>query len=414
MVKAKKVRKYKAIGIMSGTSLDGIDLAYCKFTVKAKGWDFSIKDAQTFSYSPEWKNKLSTAHLLSGESLMKLHSAYGNYLGQVCNQFIKQKVIKKIDLIASHGHTIFHQPKNKFTFQLGDGQALHAKTGYPISFDFRALDVALGGEGAPLVPVGDQFLFPDYAVCLNLGGIANLSMNVKGQRKAFDICFCNMALNFLAAKGGKDFDKNGSMASQGVIHLKLFSDLETIYDSMGKKKPSLSRESFEKNFQILLADESIPLNDRLRTVCESIADQITRSIPLQKKKIKLLATGGGALNTFLVELIAAKLSSRAKIIVPPKTIVNFKEALIFAFLGVLRIRNESNVSTIVTGASQNSSSGVLIGSAWPYPSASTASTSSGIIFLKRFSIPAFRVMVEEGQPLHDPCNDTVTRLFSYE
>ncbi len=361
MMKPKKVNKYKVIGIMSGTSLDGVDVAYCKFTLKKGRWGFSIKAAQTFSYSPEWKNKLSTAHLLSGELLMKTHSAYGNYLGQVCNQFIKQKKIKKINLIASHGHTVFHQPKNKFTFQLGDGQALHAATGYPISFDFRGLDVALGGEGAPLVPIGDQLLFSDHEVCLNLGGIANLSMDVKGKRKAFDICFCNMALNYLSAKAGKDFDKNGGMANQGAINTKLLNSLKKTYNSIRKKRPSLGREGFEEEFQTLLDNESITLHDRLRTICESIADEIALSIPFQKEKLQLLATGGGALNIFLVELIVAKLSARAKVIVPSKTIINFKEALVFAFLGTLRLRNETNVFKSVTGASHDSCSGVLIG-----------------------------------------------------
>ncbi len=360
-MKAEKVRKYKVIGLMSGTSLDGVDIAYCKFTLKNKNWDFSIEVAQTFPYPPEWKNKLSTAHSLSGESLIKLHSAYGKYLAQICNQFIKQKKVKKVDLIASHGHTIFHQPQNKFTFQLGDGAALHSTTGYPVSFDFRSLDVALGGEGAPLVPIGDHLLFSDYDVCLNLGGIANLSMDVKGKRRAFDICFCNMALNYLSAKAGKDFDKNGSIAQQGVVNAELLHSLEKIYHSIRKKRPSLGREGFEKQFQILLDNESIALNDRLRTVCESIADEILLSLPPIPKKIKLLSTGGGALNVFLMRLIESKLSVKTKIIIPSKTIINFKEALVFAFLGVLRLRDETNVLKSVTGASHDSCSGVLIG-----------------------------------------------------
>jgi anhydro-N-acetylmuramic acid kinase len=360
-MKPKKVHKYKVIGIMSGTSLDGIDVAYCKFTVKNKKWSFSIQTAQTFSYTIEWRNKLSSAHTLPGQSLMQLHSAYGKYLGQICKQFIKQKKIKKIDLIASHGHTIFHQPKNKFTFQLGDGDALHAATGYPVSFNFRGLDVALGGEGAPLVPIGDQLLFFDYDICLNLGGIANLSMEINGQRKAFDICFCNMALNYLAAKVGKEFDRHGSIARRGSINPELLHSLEQTYNSVRGKRPSLSREGFEKEIKRLLDNESIALNDRLRTVCESIAEEIMLSIPQPKEKIKLYATGGGAFNTFLMELIEGKLSFNTKLIVPSKTIVNFKEAVVFALLGVLCKRKEINVLKSVTGASRNSSSGALIG-----------------------------------------------------
>jgi len=346
---------------MSGTSMDGVDFAYCQFMVKKKKWEFSIQIAQTFPYSQEWKNKLSTAHLLSGESLLEFNSGYGRFLGQLCNQFIKQKKIKDIDFISSHGHTIFHQPQNKFTFQLGDGNAMHATIGLPIVFDFRSLDVALGGEGAPLVPIGDRFLFEDFAICLNLGGIANLSMELNGKRKAFDVCFCNMILNYLSAKAGNDFDKNGMLASEGSINEELLNSFGKIYKTKRKKKPSLGREGFEKEFQSLLDDESVPLNDRLRTACESITSEIARSIPVSEKKVKLLATGGGALNGFLIELLQRKLPSKTKVIIPSKTIINFKEALVFAFLGVLRWRGETNILKSVTGALHNSCSGVLIG-----------------------------------------------------
>lgn len=346
---------------MSGTSLDGVDFAYCKFTLKKKKWNFSIQHAQTFPYSLEWKNELRAAHLLSGEALAELNSRYGKFLGRLCNQFIKQKKIKGIDLIASHGHTIFHQPKNRFTFQLGDGNAMHAVIGLPVAFDFRSLDIALGGEGAPLVPVGDQYLFPDFDICLNLGGIANLSMAFNGKRIAFDLCFCNMALNYLSVKAGKEFDKNGILASKGSIDQPLLQAFEKIYNSNRKKNPSLGREDFEKQFQSLLDNESIPLNDRLRTACESIAAEIAIAVPHSEKKINLLATGGGALNGFLMALIRSKLPAKTKVITPSKTIINFKEALVFAFLGVLRLRGETNVLKSVTGASHNSCSGVLIG-----------------------------------------------------
>ena len=357
---------------MSGTSLDGVDFAYCKFTLKKKKWEFSIQHAQTFPYPQEWKNKLRSAHLLSGEALAALHSKYGKFLGQLCNQFIKQKKIKGIDLIASHGHTIFHQPDKGFTFQLGDGNAMHAVIGLPIAFDFRRLDVALGGEGAPLVPVGDKHLFADFDICLNLGGIANLSMTSEGNRRdmpegavssrrAFDICFCNMALNHLAAKTGKDFDKNGALASKGSINEELLNSLEKIYTTNRKKSPSLGREGFERQLQSLLDNESVPLNDRLRTACESIASEITNVVPSSEKKIKLLATGGGAKNEFLMTLIKRKLALKAKVTIPSQTIINFKEAMVFAFLGILRLRNETNVLKTVTGASHNSCSGVLIG-----------------------------------------------------
>jgi anhydro-N-acetylmuramic acid kinase len=354
-------RKYKALGLMSGTSLDGVDVAFCHFRMKRKVWHFSIETAKTFKYSKEWKKRLSSAHLLSGEKLMRFHSEYGIYLGELCNEFIKKNHLKDVDLIASHGHTIFHQPKNKFTFQLGDGNAIHSITGLPVVFDFRSLDVFLDGEGAPLVPIGDKFLFPVYDVCINLGGIANLSIEVKGNRRAFDACFCNMALNYLAEKIGKDFDENGKFSSQGVVNKKLLSEINKIYSTTGKKRHSLAREGFENIFQTLLDDDSVTLNDRLRTVCESVADEIVKAIPPSKKKLKLIVTGGGARNKFLIQLLQEKFFRKAEIIVPDKTIIDFKEALIFAFLGSLRVRNEVNVLKSVTGASRDSSSGVVVG-----------------------------------------------------
>lgn len=360
-MKSTVINKYDVIGMMSGTSLDGVDIAYCHFEWNKKHWSFSIKAAQTFSYSSDWKNKLSSAQLLSGEKLMQLHSAYGSHLGELCHQFIRKNKLKKIDLIASHGHTIFHQPRNRFTFQLGDGNAIHSITHIPIACDFRSLDVTLGGEGAPLVPIGDRLLFNEYDACLNLGGIANISMDLKGKRKAFDVCFCNMGLNYLAGKVGKEYDKNGKMSAGGKVNNNLLREFERIYSLDQKKKPSLAREGFEKDFQVLLDNETIPLNDRLRTTCESIAREIELVVPKQRTRLKLLATGGGAHNEFLIHLLNQRLSKKAEIIVPDKMTVDFKEALVFAFLGVLCLRKEINVLKSVTGAGRDSCSGVLIG-----------------------------------------------------
>ncbi len=353
------INKYNILGLMSGTSLDGLDLALCHFEWKEKQWRFSIKAAQTIKYPAKWKQKLSSAQSLSGEKLLQLHSQYGFFLGELCNRFIAEKKLKKIDLISSHGHTIFHQPQNKFTFQLGDGNALRAATNLPVAFDFRSLDVALGGQGAPLVPIGDQLLFSDYDACLNLGGIANLSMQVLNKRIAFDICYCNMALNHLASKAGKEFDKNGLLASQGILNKKLLVDLDRAYSSIRKTKPALAREGFEARILSLIENDSLATSDRLRTACESVADEIARAISPSKKKLKLLVTGGGAHNLFLINRIQKKLSDQATVVIPNKTIVDFKEALIFAFLGMLRLRGEINVLKSVTGASRDSSSGIL-------------------------------------------------------
>lgn len=345
---------------MSGTSLDGLDLAYVEFSLGLK-WSFELKSFQTVRYSQQLKHVLGGAHKLTATELMKLHTSYGNFIGKVCLRFIKAKGITKVNAIASHGHTIFHQPESGFTFQVGDGNAIHAITTLPVVFDFRSLDVTLGGQGAPLVPQGDRLLFPAYDACLNLGGIANVSMEVRGRRKAFDICFCNMALNFLMSEVGESHDKNGRTASNGSLDKTLLDAIQHAHRASRKGRLSIGRELFEKELQPLLSDRRISLPDRLRTVCEMIAIAVVDSLPRSGKPMKLLATGGGALNLFLIDLIRTKLRGKGEIVVPAKEIIEFKEALIFAFLGVLRLRDEINVLRSVTRASRDSCSGVLIG-----------------------------------------------------
>jgi anhydro-N-acetylmuramic acid kinase len=356
----KSSHRYHVIGLMSGTSLDGLDVAYCLFE-KKKEWKFRILSARTYSYSALWKKKLSTAHELTGESLQELHNAYGRLLGVVCRKFVTQQGIGRLDFIASHGHTVFHQPEKKLTFQLGDGSAIHAAAGWPVIFDFRSLDVAFGGEGAPLVPIGDKLLFSQYDVCLNLGGIANLSMDIKGRRMAFDVCYCNMALNYLMGRIGKPFDNGGKLASSGKTNEILMTGMEQVYANLRQKRPSLSREMFEASVRPMLDHQEISLKDALHTLCESVANEIASALPPSRRKVQMLATGGGVMNTFLIDLLREKLGKRAKVIVPANQIVKFKEALVFAFLGVLRQRNEINVLSSVTHARRDSCSGALIG-----------------------------------------------------
>src|SRR5688500_11610876 len=230
--------KYKVIGLMSGTSLDGLDIAYCVFQKLKSGWRYTIDHHATVRYPASWHTRLRDAHTLSGEALMTLDADFGTHLGILTRKFLEKHGLKA-HFIASHGHTVFHQPDKGFTTQIGNGYALHVASGVPVVYDFRMHDVALGGEGAPLVPAGDKFLFHEYDVCLNLGGIANLSMDVKKKRYAFDICFCNMGLNLLAAEASKKFDKNGEMASAGNINAGMLKALNKIYTKYKKKRPSL-------------------------------------------------------------------------------------------------------------------------------------------------------------------------------
>lgn len=353
--------KYKVIGLMSGTSLDGLDLVYCKIERKKKTWTFKIGAATTKKYSSEWKRKLSTAHTLAAPELFSLDHDYGKYLATAANKFMKENKITAVDFIASHGHTVFHQPDKGFTYQLGNGQTMHAATDLPVVYDFRSLDVMRGGQGAPLVPIGDQYFFSEYDICLNLGGIANLSMDQKGKRVAFDFCFANMGLNYLSAKGGTAFDKNGTLASTGVVDKSMLAKLESVYKPLQKRRPSLGREGFEAFIRPILDNETISLPNRMRTFCESIAIETANAIPVRKNKVKLLATGGGALNEFLIQVMKEKLKGSVKVILPEKQIIEFKEALVFALLGVLRVRGEINCLKSVTGATTDSSGGILAG-----------------------------------------------------
>lgn len=345
---------------MSGTSLDGLDIACCVFRKIRSGWKYKIEQQQTVRYPSSWLKRLSEAHKLSGEELMELDAAYGTYLGKAVADFVRRYALKA-DFIASHGHTVFHQPSKGFTTQIGNGYALHVASGLPVVCDFRTQDVAFGGEGAPLVPAGDKWLFHEYDVCLNLGGIANLSLDVKGKRLAFDICFCNMGLNYLASRVSKRYDKNGEMASGGEVHKGMLKALDKIYAKLRAKRPSLGRELFEMQVEPLLNDKKISLEDSLCTFTESAAVEICNAIKDYKREAKVLCSGGGAFNSFLISRMLHHGGDELTFIIPDEEVVKFKEAMVFAFLGVLRVRNEVNCLKTVTNATRDSSSGTMVG-----------------------------------------------------
>ncbi|HEX5170527.1 MAG TPA: anhydro-N-acetylmuramic acid kinase [Cyclobacteriaceae bacterium] len=353
--------KYKVIGLMSGTSLDGVDLVCCTLKLREGKWVYVVEATQTVRYSPLWKQKLAGAQHLSGEALMLLDIEYGKYLGVLVEAFVMKNRLRGVKFIASHGHTIFHQPVRNFTFQLGNGNALHAATGFPIACDFRSLDVALDGQGAPLVPIGDRELFGEYDICLNLGGIANLSMDSGHKRIAYDICFANMGLNDLASKAGIPFDKNGTLAADGVLDQLMLGDLKSAYEKFRKKRPSLSFELYQKVIKPILDRDHLSVKDRLTTFVESIAHEISIAIPRTNKQLTMLCTGGGAFNSYLMYRLVEMCEDRISIIIPDENVVKFKEAIVFAFLGVLRVRNEINCLKSVTGAKRDNSGGILIG-----------------------------------------------------
>lgn len=364
---------YRVIGLMSGSSLDGLDIVLASFNEQAGKWSYEINEADCFTYSDEWINKLKNAIDLSAKDYLLLHTAYGHYLGEEVLKFIdKYKLQYQAALIASHGHTTFHLPGQKMTAQLGDGAAMAAKTGLPVVTDLRALDVALGGQGAPIVPIGEKLLLNEFDYFLNIGGIANISVNSEDYI-AFDVCPANRVLNMLAGDAGKDYDENGEMALSGIIDEKLLAELNQL-DYYKKPHPkSLANDFGTDVVYSLITGKRISNAHALRTYTEHIAVQINNAIryskatqlqnpnlPVRQAGSKLLVTGGGAFNTFLIERIKDFLNQLGiEVIIPGEKMVKYKEALIMAFIGVLRWRQENNVLSSVTGAVKDSIGGAL-------------------------------------------------------
>ncbi|MCW1961202.1 anhydro-N-acetylmuramic acid kinase [Chryseobacterium viscerum] len=345
--------KALAIGLMSGTSLDGLDICLAEFEKQDK-WSFQILKAETIPYAEDWENKLRHSIHLSAEDLLELNSEYGFYLGRQVKEFIHKHQLENINLIASHGHTIFHQPNRKFTLQIGDGRAIKLETGLPVIYDFRSQDVLMKGNGAPLVPIGDELLFSEYNACLNLGGFSNISLQSDGKRIAFDIAPVNIVLNHLAQHINKSFDENGELAQKGKINETLLNDLNALDFYQNSHPKSLGIEWCHEH--IFPALKNIEILDALATFTEHTAQQIANVI--NKNNIKnILITGGGAYNSFLIEKIRSK--TQAEVIIPKKEIIDYKEALIFAFMGVLKLNNEVNVLSSATGSSSDHSSGAI-------------------------------------------------------
>lgn len=355
------LEKYSIIGLMSGTSGDGLDLAYVHFEHQRE-WKFEIVLAKTFPFPEDLGKKLTVAHLKSGLELAQLDVDFGKWMGEKVRDFCREFEIKPL-AVASHGHTVFHQPKKGFTLQIGNGWALHAASGERIINDFRMLDVQLGGQGAPLVPIGDKLLFPQVDFCINLGGIANISMDKDGARIAFDCSPFNLLLNAEANKLGKPYDEGGEIARSGQINLTLLEALNDLPFYSEKSAKSLGREDMENDFLPLIEKFGLSPADNLSTLVEHFALQIANVIQSfsQKESPLILITGGGAYNAYFVERLDHYLKSQWKHFEANSDLIEFKEALIFAFLGVLRLRGENNCLASVTGASRDNSGGTIFG-----------------------------------------------------
>ncbi len=350
--------KITAIGLMSGTSLDGLDVCCATFTKTDGRWNFNIDAARGYDYTDEMKRLLGTeVQRMSAYDFVAFHSEYGKFLGERVADFIKEFGVKP-DIVASHGHTVFHEPQKRIMCQIGDGAAIAAAARVPVVSDFRRLDIMLGGQGAPLVPIGDRLLFADYDYCLNIGGFSNISFESDGKRLAFDISPANYVLNHYCRQRGMEFDRDGLIARIGMVDAQLLSKLDSLpfYAQTGAK--SLGREWVEKEIYPLIDAEQLDFADTLATFTEHVARQIARVVErYPKDNARMLITGGGALNVYMVERI--RTLSKCRVERPSRQIIEFKEALIFAFLGALYMADEVSCLSSVTGAACDNIGGML-------------------------------------------------------
>lgn len=353
------MKTYKVIGLMSGTSLDGLDIAYCHIWKSSVKWEFEIIRTHSIEYSSHMREDLKNAIHLSAENLLELNTKYGIWLGQKTKDFITNYKLE-VDFVASHGHTTHHRPEKGFTYQIGSGQYLANESGHHVVCDFRNNDVALGGQGAPLVPIGDSLFFNEFEFCLNLGGISNISFEKESKRVAYDVGLANMVLNHITEKIDLAYDKGGQLASKGFSNNSLLKELNGLdYYKLPFPKSTGYEWFVEKVVPILNKyDDGIEnmLHTCIHHLCEQVSIQIMAN--LRKSENTLFVTGGGALNDFMMNVLRDKLEPIVKVHIPPKKLIEFKEALVFALMGVLKMENEVNVLSTVTGASRDSINGV--------------------------------------------------------
>ncbi|PLW91956.1 MAG: anhydro-N-acetylmuramic acid kinase [Marinilabiliales bacterium] len=355
MIQPEKTSEWEyGIGLMSGTSLDGVDIAYCGFRYIEDRWEFIIEKAVTYDYPTPILQLISEMPAMAGEGLIAADRKLGSFYGKLCKRFIVENSLNP-GFLASHGHTIFHKPNAGYTFQAGNGAEIAHHSGIMTISDFRSADVAKGGQGAPLVPIGDELLFNDFDAVINLGGFSNISFHEDGKRMAFDICPVNIALNHFAKEMGFTYDEDGMIAAEGAVCDELLTELN-VWGYYSLKPPkSLGREDFENEFLPIISNFNY-LNsaDVLRTLIEHMAIQISH---VSGNFSKVLFTGGGIRNRFLEKQIKARLGEA--VYVPSDVLVEYKEAMIFAFLGLLRIKGKANILSSATGASADSCSGLI-------------------------------------------------------
>lgn len=361
--KTNFMRTYNIIGVMSGTSMDGLDIAHVSLTEKEDGkWDYAINAATTVPYGDRWRLRLSKLRHQNSMIFYKTDRYFGQFIGEHIMDFLEENELSA-DLIASHGHTVFHQPENNISVQVGNGNSIYGVTGIPTVTDFRYLDVVLGGEGAPLVGVADEYLFSEFDMCLNLGGFANISADISGVRVGYDICPSNIVLNRIAREFDKEYDEDGEIAAKGQIDYDLLEELNEVPYYHQAPPKSLGREWISKNFWHIVRNSYAKKEDKMKTLCDHIALQIGNNIhdlaSGDASGKRVFVTGGGAFNKTLIDHL--KSHTEAEVVVPDDMMVNYKEALAFALFGILRVKNKVNVYGRATGASKDTVSGALYG-----------------------------------------------------
>lgn len=361
-------KTYHTIGLMSGSSLDGLDIAYCKFDVENENvLDWELLKAETIPFSEMWQSRLTHLPTQSALIYAKTHTYFGHYMGELVIDFMSRNNVFP-NFIASHGHTIFHHPNKRMTAQIGDGAALAATTGLMVISDFRTQDIAIGGEGTPLAPAADKYLFEGYDFYLNIGGIANISCNVNGKMIAFDIGGANQVLNGLAVLMNQEYDEDGKIAKAGEVVNELLQEVNSI-DYFAQRYPkSLDNQWVIQNLLKKYREYPESVENRMRTAVEQLVEQTVSSVlqiieneGLTSKKYRMLVTGGGVFNSFLIHRMREFFKGKIdlEIVVPEKEIVQFKEAILMALLGVLRMENIPNCLASVTGAKRNTIGGAI-------------------------------------------------------
>lgn len=352
-------RDVRILGVMSGSSLDGLDLAVCRFWMEREDLHYSLEHTDTIAFSDPLVDALGSAYDSSGSAIFRVEQLFTSECAELIQRFISESDLK-VDIIGFHGHTVFHEPQDGFTVQIGDGHQLSQKLSIDVIGDFRSKDVALGGQGAPLAPIVEKHLFKDYRLFLNLGGIANISIHNNDQIIAFDITACNQALNYLSQHLGEEYDDKGKLARSGSLKNDLLSQLSQIPYLSDCAPKSLSNTWVKNEFIPMLKKDQGSINDQLNTVVEHIAIETANAIPDHSTQGELLVTGGGAHNDYLIERMDYHLRPKGvKCARPSEKLINYKEAILMSLMAYLRIMEQPNCLASVTGASRDSSTGII-------------------------------------------------------